>query len=65
MKLLVRVIIFLMYLISYVYAARMTTIEPDNNLWGYMCTFIFTVLAIMAVTLYSKSTKQKNKENEE
>ena len=63
MKLLIRVIIFLMYLISYVYAVHMMSIEPDNNLWGYMCVFIFATLAIIGVTLYSKSTRKKNEEN--
>ena len=57
-----KAIILLMYLISYVYAVHMTSIEPQNVFWGYMCGFIFMILSIAGVTTYSNSLTKIKKE---
>jgi uncharacterized membrane protein (DUF485 family) len=58
-----KAIILLMYLISYVYAVHKTSIEPDKVIWGYMCALIFLILSIMGVSAYVKNVgKEKNKE---
>jgi hypothetical protein len=58
----VKAIIFLMYLISYVYAVHMTSIEPNNDIWGYICGLIFIIFSIAGVTAYSKSMNKEKKE---
>lgn len=55
-----KAIILLMYLISYVYAVHMMSIEPDRNLWGYICVLIFLILSIAGVNEFSKNTKKEN-----
>lgn len=58
-----KAIILLMYLISYVYAVHMTSIEPDKVIWGYMCALIFTILSIIGVNAYMKKSEKKNEDN--
>jgi hypothetical protein len=41
----------------------MTSVEPNNNLWGYMCGLIFMIFSIAGVTAFSK--KYTKKDNEE
>jgi hypothetical protein len=49
----------------YVYSAHMTSVDPNNNLWGYICTFVFAVLSIWSVNLYTKYSKKDEKNSEE
>lgn len=58
----VKGIIFLMYLISYIYAVRMTFIEPNNTIWGYTCVLIFMILSLVGAISYSKSIDEEKKE---
>jgi hypothetical protein len=58
----VKAIILLMYLTSYVYAVHMMSIEPDRDVWGYMCVLIFLVLSIAGVNEFSKNSNKENKE---
>ena len=57
-----KAIIFLMYLISYVYAVHMMSIEPDKNHWGYICVLIFAILSIAGVNEFSNNSKKEKKE---
>ena len=61
----VKAVILLMYLISYVYAVHMTSIEPKRDLWGYMCVTIFAILCYAGVIEFSKNSKKNNNEKEE
>ena len=58
-------LIYILYITVYGYSAYMTSVEPDRPLWGYICTFIFGVLTIWSVTLYSKYSKEHKKKSEE
>lgn len=58
----VTTLIYILCIFSYGYSAHMTSVEPDNKLWGSLCTFIFGFLAIWSVVLYSKYIKEKNSE---
>ena len=49
-----------MYLIVYVYSCYMTSVEPNRNIWGYICTGVFVVLFIMLVSVFTNNQKNKN-----
>jgi hypothetical protein len=61
------IVIYILYLLSYGYSAYMTSLEPHNSLWGYLCTLIFCILAVISVSLYAKNSKKEiqNDENSE
>ena len=61
MKLL-RIAIYMIYFIVYGYSAYMTSVEPEKNVWGYICVFTFGIVAIMAINQFANSSK-KNSEN--
>ena len=56
-----KISIYIACLIIYVFSAYMTAIEPNNNLWGYICTFVFVFMAIIAVIQYVNNLKKKEK----
>ncbi len=58
-----KAIILLMYLTSYVYAVHMMSIEPDRNVWGYICVIVFTVLSIAGINEFSKNSNNEKKKN--
>lgn len=58
-------LIYILYIIVYGYSAHITSIESDNKLWGYICAFVFTVLSIWSVSLYTKYFKDKEKNSDE
>jgi len=59
-----KAIIYAMYLIVYAYAAHKTTIVPNENIWGYICVFIFGFLFTWTVAIVIKNSG-KNSENKE
>jgi hypothetical protein len=61
---LVRALIFLMYFIVYGYSCYMTSVEPERNLWGYICTFVFGILFAMIVLIFTKNQKNKSETKE-
>jgi hypothetical protein len=40
----------------------MMSIEPDRNLWGYICVLLFGIFAIAGVTTYTTSLSKTKKE---
>jgi len=57
------IFIIIIYLIVYGYSAHMTTIEPERNIWGYICTLVFAILTLIGIHLYSKKTDKDEKLN--
>lgn len=51
-----------MYFIVYGYSAYMTSVEPEKNVWGYICVLTFGIVAIMAINQFASSSG-KNSEN--
>ena len=51
-----------MYFIVYGYSAYMTSVEPEKNVWGYICVLTFAIVAIMGISDFANSSK-KNSEN--
>ena len=49
-----KILFLILCLVAYVYSAYMTIVQPDNVLWGYLCTFIFLITAIGLIKQYSK-----------
>jgi hypothetical protein len=60
----VRIAIYTMYFIVYGYSARMTSLRPDENKWGYICTFVFAILAIMFVNQFMSKSKDSDDKSE-
>jgi predicted ferric reductase len=58
------IVIYILFLSSYGYSAYMTSIEPHNSLWGYLCTLIFCILAIISISLYAKNAKKEREDDE-
>jgi hypothetical protein len=58
-------LIYILYIIVYGYSTYMTSVEPDNKLWGFLCTFIFGFLSVWGVILYTKYFTEKEKNSEE
>jgi hypothetical protein len=59
------IIAYILLLIVYGYSAYMTSADPGNNLWGYLCTLTFGIMSILSISLYSKHTKNFEKDSEE
>jgi hypothetical protein len=38
----------------------MTTVEPNNNMWGFICTIIFGIMAFTGVAQYIKYERERN-----
>jgi hypothetical protein len=55
---------FLVYIIVYIYSCHMTKVEPQRNIWGYICTIVFAILFIWGISIIIKNQK-KNEENNE
>jgi len=54
-----KISIYIVCLIIYIYSAYMTTVEPNNKLWGFVCTIVFATVGIMGVHQYSKYINNK------
>jgi len=54
-----KISIYIACLIIYIYSAYMTTVEPNNILWGFVCTIVFATAAIVGVNQYSKYIDKK------
>lgn len=56
-----KISIFVACLIIYIYSAYMTSVEPNNVLWGYICTIFFLLITIIAIKQYSKKVVNDKK----
>lgn len=45
----VKVIIYILYLLVYVYGVHKTTVAPDEIIWGYICCGVILYLFITTV----------------
>jgi 4-hydroxybenzoate polyprenyltransferase len=61
----VKVIIYVLSIIVYAYAAWKISVNPKNLFWGYLCVPIFGYLFIWTVLMVTKNKKNNNKNNEE
>jgi hypothetical protein len=43
----------------------MTSVEPERSIWGYICAFVFGILFIWTVSIFSKYQKKKSENNQE
>jgi predicted ABC-type exoprotein transport system permease subunit len=57
----VKTAIFALYLIIYGYAVWMTSIEPNNVIWGYLCVAIFGFLFIWTISIIIKNSNNSEK----
>jgi hypothetical protein len=46
----IKFLIIMMYVVVYAYSARMTTVKPDEIVWGWICTILFGIGAIWLVS---------------
>jgi len=58
-------LIYIMYIMIYIYSAHMTSVDPENTLWGYICTFVFGFLSVWSINLFTKYSLEKEKNPEE
>ena len=58
------IFIYVMYFIVYGYSCHMTSTEPENTYWGYICTFIFGFLFTWSISMYTKN-QNSNKDNKD
>ena len=57
-------LIFVIYFIVYGYSVHMTSVEPNRNIWGYICTLIFTIIVPWGISIFIKyQNKKPNNEN--
>lgn len=60
----VKIFICIIYFIVYAYSCNMTIVEPDDTIWGYICTAIFAVMAAWAVSTYTENERKKSEDNQ-
>lgn len=60
----IKIFIFIIYLIVYGYSCVKTSISPDEQIWGYICTAVFGYLFIFLVKAVIEHDKKKEKESE-
>jgi len=58
------ILIYAFSIIVYGYSVHMTSVEPDNKLWGYICAFLFVIVAIWSVKLYVEYSKKNEKDTD-
>ena len=52
-------LIFVFLIIVYGYAYYMTSVEPEKQIWGYICALDFGILFTMSVSFITKNQKKK------
>lgn len=52
-----------LYIFVYIYFAKQASSYPDDTLWGWLCAFCFSILAIISISLYSKYGQSKKSED--
>lgn len=55
-------LIYIIYIVVYGYSTYMTSIEPENTYWGYICVYIFTFLAIWSIRMFSENSKNNEED---
>lgn len=60
----VKAMIYALYLFVYGYSTYMTSVEPNNVIWGYICVFVFAYLFIGLIsTVVNNQKKNDDSEN--
>ena len=60
---LVKILIAIMFLVTYVYSTYKTIVEPEKNIWGWLCVIIFIITSIWAIVIFTKSQNPNSSEN--
>ena len=58
------IFIYIIYIIVYVYSCNKISTNPDETIWGYICTLCFGIIFIFSVNLYLKHEQEKKKNND-
>lgn len=53
-------LIFVFLIIVYGYAYYMTSVEPEKQIWGYICAVVFVINFMLAVSIFTKNQKNNN-----
>lgn len=61
----VKIFIFIIYFIVYGYSCHKTSVEPDEIIWGYICTAVFGFLFISLAKVVTEYSSKKKKESDE
>lgn len=56
----VKIFICVIYFIVYAYSCHMTKFESESDIWGFICTAIFGVMAVWAVSAYTEHERKKS-----
>lgn len=56
---------YIICFIVYGYSCYMISIEPNRVIWGYICTLVFAVLAILSTSIFVKYDRKKSENNQE
>ena len=40
----------------------MTSVEPENNTWGYICVLVFFILSIWLIIIFTKHNENDDQE---
>ena len=51
--------ILVISIIVYGYACHMTSVEPERQIWGYICAAVFGIVFILTISIFTKNQKNK------
>ena len=55
-----KVLIVIIYAIVYAYSVWMTSIRPEETIWGWICTLVFLISSIYLITIFTKNKTQND-----
>ena len=58
-----KILLVIIYAIVYSYAVWMTSVEPQNPKWGWICTLIFGIAAIWGLSIFTKNNHKPDTDN--
>jgi xanthine/uracil permease len=63
LKKILKFLIIIVCVMVYAYSANMTSIEPDKELWGWICTVMFGIIAAIGLHEFTKHDIRKKEGN--
>jgi len=61
----VKISIFILYLFIYGYSEHMTSVRPNELIWGYICAGVFPFLFLWIVSIVIKISSKNSEKNSE